>query len=184
MPANDTQPMPSQLPPLQIFKPGTDKPMQASKWLATQVLLDGDEMTALFDSLGTFALYQVSGIVKAGEGQILQKDFLDCYRQYVETLKRGEIPADETYRRMFSTVLTTTPDAVYALDLGEGRRSVRIAYPVVQQQVHRLDYSTVDGKFRPMVLGLDSILWGIQYSYPQLFSNQQTLEVQQVNDSP
>ena len=48
MPANDTQPMPSQLPPLQIFKPGTDKPMQASKWLATQVLLDGDEMTALF----------------------------------------------------------------------------------------------------------------------------------------
>ena len=85
---------------------------------------------------------------------------------------------------MFSTVLTTTPDAVYALDLGEGRQSVRIAYPVVQQQVHRLDYSTVDGKFRPMVLGLDSILWGIQYSYPQLFSNQQTLEVQQVNDSP
>ena len=182
--AIEPRPSSSQFPPLQVFKRGTDKPMQASKWLSTQALLDGDEMTALFDSLGPFGLYQVSGILKSGEGQISQNDFLDCYRQYVETLKSGGIPVDESYRKQFSTAMTTTPDALYALDLEEDRQVVKIARPVVQQQVHRLDYSTVDGKFRPMVLGPDSILWGIQYSYPQLFSNQETLDVQQVNDSP
>ena len=46
-----------------------------------------------------------------------------------------------------------------------------------------MDYSEHDGKFRPMVFGLDSVTWGLQFSYPQLFMDGRTKEAFAVVES-
>ena len=53
---------------------------------------------------------------------------------------------------------------------------------MIQLQAHRFDYSPLDGKFRTMILGYDSVHWGLQFSYPHLFQNEK-LEVLTVNES-
>ena len=66
--------------------------------------------------------------------------------------------------------------------VGEGETLLRIRGPVVQLRPHRFSYSAVDGKFRSMVMGTQTISWGVQFSYPQ-FCQLPDASVHQVNDS-
>jgi len=168
---------------LRIALSGSEPPMQASKWLQHQVLVDADEMEALFQELGNFSIYHVSGLVKSGEEEISKPKFLDSYRQYVQDLKQGKMPSESAYRQIFSSVFTCSPDILYAIAVGENQYLVRISRPVIQLQAHRMDYSPLDGRFRSMVLGSESIVWGLQFSYPQIFENPLTHEVEQVRDT-
>jgi len=160
----------------------TETPLQASKWLKRQLLIDTEEMASLFQSLGEFEIYQIGCVNKVGEGRISHEEFLEHYRHYVDALKAGELPDDADYRGYFSSVLTLSPDCLYAVPIGTDQQLIRIAKPVIQLQTHLLGFSPVDGKFRPMVMGNDSILWGIQFSYPQLCLNNTTQEIEKVND--
>lgn len=159
------------------------EPYHASKWLSAAMLIDADEMKSLFNALGNFLIFTVGSIVRRGEGLIAHEDFLACYNRYIETLKSGKIPEDSSYRPIFSSVFTTSQDLLYALHVGTDAQLLRVSKPVVQLQAHSLDYSKADGKFRPMVLGKDSVLWGVQFSYPQLFEDPKTHAAHKVNDS-
>jgi hypothetical protein len=55
--------------------------------------------------------------------------------------------------------------------------------PVIQLQGHHFFYSTLDEKFHPMVLGPDSVTWGIQFSYPQIYQHPQSHLYAKVDDS-
>lgn len=171
---------PSLSPPV-IIRPGV--PLQASKWLKHQILIDIDEMRELFTALGEFFLYQTSGIISEEKGSISHGEFLRCYEGYIDAIKEGHLPEEALYRHMFSSVMTVTPDCLYAISIGDNRQLIRVAKPVIQLQHHRMDYSSIDGKFRSMVLGSESILWGIQFSYPQIFQNPDTGEVEPIKDS-
>lgn len=169
---------------LRVFTLTDAKPMQASKWLKCQLLLDAEEMQALFQSLGNFYIYLTGSIQNRGEGEISHENFLACYRQYVEALKSGELPEEELYRNLFSAVFTVSRDMLYAVSVSDEKILIRVEKPVVQLQSHRIDYSPFDQKFRSMVLGADSILWGIQFSYPQLFEDSITKDVLQIKNDP
>lgn len=155
-------------------------PMQASKWLKCQMLVDADEMKSLLDTLGKFKIYMPGCVLERGKGLITQEEFLNCYGHYIEELKCGRIPEDADFTSYFSTVFSVTPDSLYAIHIGEDKQIIRAARPVIQLQSHRLDYSPTEHKFRPMILGKDSILWGIQFTYPQLFQDSKTNQVEQV----
>lgn len=159
-------------------------PMQASKWLKHQILIDAEDMQNLFQNLGDFALYQTSGVCPLGEGNIPKPEFLDCYANYISALKQGQLPDETPLRKYFTAAMSVTEEALFAVPVGEKEQVVRIKQPIVQLQYHRFDYSDVDHQFRSMVYGVDSISWGIQFSYPQLYQNAKTKEVQQVSDSP
>lgn len=152
-------------------------PLEASKWLKSPILIDGQEMAQLFESLGEFYLYQVGAVVKRGEGEISPDFFLQQYAGYVSQLEAGQVPDPKSYRHLFSCVMTRTKEAVYAIILEGDKQLIRVSKPIVQLQAHHIGYSTVDGKFRSMVFGSDSISWGIQFSYPQLFQDGVTKEV-------
>lgn len=154
--------------------------MQASKWLQCQVLIDGDEMENLFSSLEPFFIFKIGALVTPGEGVISQKDFLDIYRRYVETLEEGCQPEFHSY---FSAIFTASIDCIYAMALDNGQHLIRLAKPVIQLQPHRIGWSEADRKFRPMVMGVDSISWGIQFSYPQLFHDNTTKQVVKIDTS-
>lgn len=159
------------------------EPYHASKWLSVALLIDAAEMKALFDFLGNFLIFTVGSIVKRGEGLITHESFLSCYAHYIEILKSGNIPEDSIYRSVFASVLTVSPDHLYALHVGTDGDLIRINKPVIQLQAHNLDYSTADGKFRSMVFGKDSVLWGVQFSYPQLFEDPSNHSVRKVDNS-
>lgn len=158
--------------------------MQASKWLKVPVLLDGDEMAALLQALSHASIYQTSGLCPQGTGPIDPKDFLEAYRGYVASLKAGLIPDENLYRAYFSAVMTVTEDALFAVPVDETQQVIRVRRPVVQMQNHRFEYSEIDHQYRSMVYGMDSVLWGIQFSYPQLYQNPVTKDVEQVADTP
>lgn len=169
------------LPQLRVSTLALEGAMQASKWLQSQVLLSGDEMETLFEALGSFYIYQIGSVLKRGEEWVPRQIFLDKYRDYVAALQQGQIPEDSLYSPFFSSVFTTTSEALYAISIGDDQQLIRISRPVIQLQAHRMDYSSADGKFRSMTYGTESILWGIQFSFPQLFQDNRSLEIKQVS---
>jgi hypothetical protein len=158
-------------------------PYQASKWLSVALLVDADEMKALFESLGPFHIFTVGSVVKRCEGEISKETFLSCYAHYIGQLKTGLLPDDYAYRSLFASIMTTTEEHLYALHVGAEGQLIRIAKPVVQMQSHQLGYSEADGKFRSMVFGTENLLWGLQFSYPQLFEDPQTHAAHKVTES-
>lgn len=162
----------------------SNEPYHASKWLSVALLVDTHEMASLFNFLGSFFIFTVGSITKKGEGVISPQSFLSTYEHYVNALKVGSIPEDSSYRTIFSSAFSSTEDHLYALNVNENSQLIRVAKPVVQCQTHNLDYSLADGKFRPMVFGKESVLWGVQFSYPQLFEDPQTHAVHKVEDRP
>jgi hypothetical protein len=171
-------------PSLRIISVAPKVPMEASKWLDCQVLVDADEMRTLFAALEPFYIYQSSSVMPLGEGGVSHAEFLKCYSDYVSPLQNGQLPEESAYRSLFSSVFTVIPEALYAVAVGNEQQVIRISQPVVQLQAHRMDYSPADGKFHSMTFGVDSIVWGMQFSYPQLFRDPTTKQVEQVNDSP
>lgn len=162
------------------FSNTSERPMEASKWLKCPILVDADEIRNLFDALGTFSIFLTSCVCKRNGGEISRAEFLDCYSQYIETLKSGKIPDEASYRHQFSSVFTVNSDALYAIPIGDDQQLIRIAKPVIQLQSHRMDYSQADHKFRSMTFGSDSLVWGIQFTYPQLYKDSGTQEIHQV----
>jgi hypothetical protein len=146
--------------------------LQASKWQTSALLIDVNEMEELLIALGEFWIVQVSGLIPIGEEIVNREAFLEVYSHYIQALKKGENPSDLRLRSYFSTVWTTFLEALYAVKMNEKQCLVKVQQPVVQLQAHRFDYSVADHTFRSMVMGYDSVSWGIQFSYPHLYQDE------------
>jgi hypothetical protein len=168
---------------LRLSTPKLEGKMQVSKWLQCQVLLEENEMKALFEILGEFQIFSVGRIVEKSKAQIEKLEFIECYASYVQEIKSGRLPKDELFRSFFGCIFTTSTNVLYAMEIDKKREIIHPTRPVLQLQAHSLAYSPEDGKFRPMILGETSILWGIQFSYPQLFQDNKTLQVEKVDES-
>jgi hypothetical protein len=157
---------------------------QASKWIDARFLIDVEEMEQLLATLQPFAMYITNGVSERDQGIIPHDHFLECYRHYVEALKQGEIPNHNDYRTAFSSSWSRAEDHLYTLPVGENQQLIRVQRPVLQLQSHSMHFSTADNTFRSMVYGSDSVLWGLQISYPQIFRNHTTHQVDKVVNSP
>lgn len=155
--------------------------IEVSKFLQSQILVDGDEMADLFTCLDPFMIYRTGALTKRGEGLIPHQEFLNAYRNYVTSLQGGLQPDESVSRPYFSSVFTVFADCLDMILMENDQQLIRPSRPVIQLQPHRIGWSPADGKFRPMVLGLDSISWGIQFSYPQLFCDPKTKEVVKID---
>lgn len=165
------------------FRPSVESTLQASKWQKLPLLIDVEEMQSLLTALGPFWMVQISGLIPLGQEILYPEAFLDVYQHYITSLKKGEDPKDSRLRSYFSSVWTTFLEALYAVKMNERQGLVKVQHPVIQLQAHRCDYSFADGSFRSMVMGVDSISWGIQFSYPHLYQDEQ-LQVLTVREGP
>lgn len=151
-----------------ISHPNKEGTFQASRWISYRVLLDDIEMEDLLFSLPPFSFYNVSEIIDPKGGVFSRKDFLREYRLYIGSLKRGEL-----YRLpkpMFSSAMSATSEAFYAMDVKKGV-ILKLLKPVIQLSLHHFTYSSQDQAFHFMVHSQKSITWGLQFSYPGLYSN-------------
>lgn len=169
-------------PPLKISQIKVEGVLNVSKWIKHQVLLSKNEMTELVAHLGDVSLYNISEVVSEENCVISKEDFLEQYGVYTDSLKEGKIPDEKKLRRYFSSVISITPDVLYAMEVKPGGYLVKPIRPVIQLQLHHFLPSDMDGKYYPMVLGNESITWGIQFSYPQIFQHPQTKVFSKVTD--
>jgi hypothetical protein len=154
-------------------------PMQASKWLSIQALLSPDEMGRLIEELGEFQIYPTT---PEPQPCIQKKRFLQFYTAYCLDLQNGQLPDASHYRSLFSTFWSADEEAVVKIPVGENTLC-RAVHPVIQLQYHVMGYSPMDKKFRPMVMGQDSMAWGIQFSFPQLFQDPATKKIHKVDQT-
>ncbi len=158
-------------------------PYRASKWLEIHVLLESDEMgrmLAMLDPACRF--YLVGTILKPQEGIITLDQFLENYSLYIEALRQGKEPLDANHRRPFSSALSVSENMLTREEVSPGETLLRNRGPVIQLRPHRFSYSTMDGKYRSMVLGTETISWGIQLAYPQLCQLPGDVTVHNVNE--
>ena len=161
--------------------------MQASKWLTHRALLDTAEMQSLLDSLPHFNIYNVSELVTMQEARISIEDFLAKYIDYVTNLKAG-VPVEEApFKPTFSCAFSSDPTALYAMKAKEGLYIIKPIKPVVQLSFHHFLFSPEHCQFHSMVHSKHAVSWGLQFSYPQLYSNSldgDVIEVFKNEESP
>lgn len=155
-----------------------------SKWLSLQVLLDPSEMEQLLAALQNISIFQIDKLVPKESGLISVDEFNLAYSEYANALKEGRIPDEKAFRNVSQSVITLNSDPLYSIPVDDARRIIKIIGPVILMQPHRLDYSGFDGKFRSMTMSADSITWGVQFSYPQLYQNPKTYEIEKVMQQP
>ncbi len=162
---------------LRISTPAQEGIYQGSKYLKYQVLCDGEELKKLFD--GSFGIYPLTFLGDANAVDV--GEFLEEYSRWIDGLKRGLVPEEAQLKKWLGCALTADTDALWRQEIPGGRYLVKMAKPVIQMQAHFFTYSRVDGVFRPMSMGLGSIFWGLQFSYPQLFQDPKTMELLEVD---
>lgn len=151
--------------------------MQVSKSRKLPVLVDPEEMEGLFARLGEFYIFDGSRPVTEEEMCISHRDFLDAYCRYVEGIKKGKLIDEATIRPFFSSLFTRTKEVVYALRLSNGKFLVKPLRPIVQLKRHHFIFTD---KLHSGVMGPESVTWGIEFSYPQLFLDPQTKKIGKV----
>ena len=164
---------------LRVSTPALEGVFNASKWLKIQVLLDAEEMEELFLELSPFFLFNVSQILRNPE--IPAEKFLESYRIYCSSLREESKPKVDL--PTFSAAMTTDLSGLYALQVRPGEWMAKIIKPAIQIQYHQFLPSRVDGGFHPMIHGPESVSWGLQFSYPQLFQDPHSKEYLKIDDS-
>lgn len=140
-------------------------------------------MAGLLATLSPLCIYIVSAPVTQHSALVSIEQFLATYKEYVRQLQSGCEVLDRSFRTVFSSIFTATPELLCTQSVGEDRWLIRATQPVVQLQPHHFHLSEVDGRFHSMAYGPDAILWGIQFSYPQLFQDPKTLQIHKVRPS-
>lgn len=165
--------------PLRVSTPEAEGIYQGSKYLKFQVLCDAEELSILFKEF--FYLFPLTGL---GDGQPLAPTvFLNEYASWIEMIKEGKTPTDANLRKILACAMTADLDAMWLQPVAGNRFIMKIAKPVVQIQAHYFTYSSIDGIFRPMTMGSESIFWGLQFSFPQIYQNPKTMELLEVEES-
>ena len=145
--------------------------MQTSKWLSYRALLDVEEMGALLGALKPFSIYNVSQVIDSGKERISHDLFLSKYRDYIDSLKRGIRPLEQEFKPYFSTAFSRVSEAFYAMEVKEGKWIVKAQKPAVQLSVHHFSFSREKSTFHSMIHSKEGVSWGLQFAFPQVYSN-------------
>jgi hypothetical protein len=166
---------------IEKFSPQQAIAFLASKWQHVQFLLDDEEMRCLLEELekvfGKLLIFSSMGVHPFSEQSITKEQFLNVYAAYVAALKEGQKVEDEKFRFYFTSLFSSTEKALQVVEIAKDKTVVKPVLPLIQLQLHRFDFSSKDEKVRPQVFGKETISWGIQASYPQLYQDRVTREV-------
>ena len=149
---------------------------QGSKYLKFHVLAEKQELQSLFEKFNPFWIYHLSGL---SDGASIQpQHFLQVYGSWLDELKDGRIPEHQELRKILAAGFTKEEDAIAKVQAPKkGLYLMKILKPVVQVQAHFFTYSSIDGVFRSQSFGQNSIFWGLEFSYPQIYQDSHTQEL-------
>lgn len=132
-------------------------PFQASKWLNVQVL--SENLEKLFE-LGK--IYPLKGYAKS----LTSLPNVPEYALYVSDWKQGKAAKLPDFAYAF----TLSEDALYAIDFEQGYR-IKPKEAIVEITPHYMSFGEEEVKSN--VFGTDTLSWGIQFGFPQLYEDEQ-----------
>lgn len=144
-------------------------PYQAAKWLKVPVLADAEEIASLFKRLGLAEIYLLGTPAEKNSLHITQETFLASIQRWTDMLQSGSAPTMADCKATLASALTSDPECLWMQELSDGRVLMKIRRPVIQIQAHFFAFSPEEKSFHSMVFGKESVFWGIQFSYPQVF---------------
>lgn len=148
---------------------------QGSKYLKYQVLCSALELRDLFERCSPSVLYHLTGL---SDGKSLERDlFIQEYDHWIQMLQEGKVPSDQQLKSILAAGLSKSADGFWKQELANGRYIIKMAKPIIQIQAHFFTYSSIDKVFRPMTMGHNSIFWGLQFSFPQIYQDPKTMEL-------
>lgn len=168
--------------PLKISTLEVEGAFQASKWSKLQVLISIQELQALFKTRPSIRIFSIRGIVEKTAIETSQEHFIQSYARWIKKLQEGEVPSREDLNTITGSVMTEDLDALYLLKVNDSYL-VKPRKPVVLVQAHFMGYSQSDHLFRPMIHGENTLFWGLQFSYPQIFQCPETRSFVKVDKS-
>jgi hypothetical protein len=163
---------------LRISTPEKEGVYQGSKWLKFQVLCEQAELERLFLRLRPFYILPLTGIVNGHP--LSEESFLAEYGSWIAGLKEGRVPEDFALKKILAAAMTDDLDSLWLQEVPGKGYLMKMAKPVLLAQAHSFSYSKMDGVFRPMSMGLQSVFWGIQFSFPSLYQDAKTMELREV----
>ena len=156
--------------------------LKASKYIKIQCLLSSEELRELFTLLGELLLIYNHSPASLKEAILSAEDLFYFYEEYITAVKQEQGINFKPFGKKFSFLMTQDRDAIFAAPIEEDRYLIHSTRPIIQCQHHQFFVSGLDGEYHSMVLSPESISWGLQFSYPQLYQDPVTLEIQKVMD--
>lgn len=165
---------------LRISIPSKEGVYQGSKWLKLQVLCEAEEMEPLFERLSPVEIFPLTGIVDGNPIDL--EHFLSVYKKWVDNLKKGILPEDLELKKYLAAVCVKNREDLWLQEIPQKGYLTKISRPVLQMQAHYFTYSALDDVIRPMSMGSQSIFWGLQFAFPQVYQDSQTMDIKFVED--
>lgn len=156
-------------------------PLQVSKWMDFSVLLSDKELQDLFSFLSDFFLYSLGQI--SDQALVFPSTFLAHYKKYQNALQSADIPDRLEVNRNLSVWMTREKEAMDLQLIPQNRMMASAVIPAIRIQHHQFHFSREDQQIRSRVVG-NTVSWGIQISYPQLWINQQGVLVNLKKQDP
>jgi hypothetical protein len=181
---------------LSVLSQNDAAPFQASKWLKFQILCSSEELALLFARFPSCYLFRLSGVVNGKP--IDPSFFVQEYGRWIDGLKHQIVPTEPELKQLLAAALINDPSSLWLQKIpsqptffssndsftGDERYITKIAKPIIQIQTHYFTYSTNDQTFHSMSMGPNSIFWGVQFAYPQLYQDPITQEILSAPKNP
>ena len=142
---------------------------KVSKWLTASMLLSLGEMTHFFETLGDFTLVKTGEILDES-GHTSKEEFLKLYETYLLSLN------NDNAIRLPSFLICFDEEDVYSLQTASGKFIQYPKKPLIQIREHKFQI-TSDLRVQTMVFGKESIRFGLIFSYPQIFFDNETKKI-------
>ncbi|MCH1429566.1 MAG: hypothetical protein GWP59_01005 [Chlamydiales bacterium] len=156
---------------------------KVSKWLSLGVFLSPSTFAKLWDELSPFYLVHSDRVLQ--ENFFSSKEsFIKHYSLYFNSLKSGELPNESFFRKYFSFTLSKDLEHYYKMPLGNEKLLIKAQRPVLQSQFFTLGFSFEERKVRSMVMGQNTLFWGLQLSFPQLYQNPSSPAIEKITRGP
>lgn len=148
-------------------------PFEVSRQQKIGFLYDTQDLKELLELFKDIYCIDLTRPGKPSDLIIAFSELLPSLENNVASLKKNQsVSLSSTDQRLLNSSLSSTTDAIAELKLADGRSLLRPTLPLIQINPLRLYYSQELASIKSQVYGSDTIAWGIQLSYPQLFKDQ------------
>ncbi|PCI76629.1 hypothetical protein COB21_04165 [Candidatus Aerophobetes bacterium] len=152
--------------------------MQASKWLRIRILLDEKTLTQWFDLIGQVCFVNLFATKSEDALIVSPEEVLSRYTQYMEQIKAGKEVDHAYFQKKLTLHMTKDPKSCYKTALkGKSIYFAKEKAPGVRMALFGFSWDKSHREIHSNVYSKTTISWGLEFSYPQIFSGSLDTEV-------
>lgn len=165
---------------LRQSSPAVQGVYSGAKWMHIRAMLDPEEWEDLSEELGKNCMFTVGKMTKKIPF-LSSVEITDALYKMKKSFISSEIDINDL-QLITPFALSCKSTSFYQFCVKD-LVNVQILEPVIQVQMHFFRICPINHTFHSMVMAQDSIFWGLQFSFPQIFQNSLHGCIKQVDKS-